>query len=301
MCILVEIRMIIVTIPAYNEELTIAQLIRDIKRVMNNLGKEYKIVVVDDGSTDNTAEIAKNSGAIVVSHPKRYGLAETFRTELEQCLRLGADVIVHIDADYQYLPEEIPKLLECIDKGYDIVLGSRFKGKIEFMPIIKKIGNKLFSKVVTQITGIKITDSQTGFRAFTKDVAKIRLTSNHTYTQEQIIRAVKRKFRVTEVPVHFKQRKGKSKLIKNPFEYGVKACINILRVYRDNEPLKFFGIIGTALFSIGIIIGLWLVFTFLRKGFIGRTPTLILCVLLLITGIQIIIFGFLADMQQISS
>ena len=147
---------IIVTIPAYNEEKTIGKLIMEIKKVMNKNSYHYKILVVDDGSKDGTAKSAKNAGAIVYYHPKNYGLAETFKTEILKSLELKPDIIVHIDADSQYQPEEIPKLIEEIKKGYDLVLGSRFKGKIEEMPFIKRLGNVWFSKIVSEITNLQI-------------------------------------------------------------------------------------------------------------------------------------------------
>ncbi len=291
---------IVVSIPAYNEEATIASVIRNIKEV---LGKHrsyvYRILVVDDGSTDKTAEIAKNEGAVVYSHPKNYGLAETFRTEIQQFLKLKpeADAMVHIDADGQYKAEEIPQLLKKLEEGYDFVLGSRFKGTIEKMPIIKRLGNKAFSKVVSQIARTKISDAQSGFRAFTREVAeKINIISNHTYTQEQVIKAVKNKFRIGEVPVYFAERKGKSRLIRNPFEYALKAWISILRIYRDYEPLKFFGLIGGVVFAVGFVLGLRLLYFHFTTGIVGHTPSLILSMLLMSVGVQIIMFGFIADM-----
>jgi len=290
---------ITVTIPAYNEAKSIGRLIKEIKDVMNSGKYNYNILVVDDGSLDNTAEIARKSGAIVYSHPKNYGLAETFKTELKKCLELKSDVIVHIDADGQYLPKEIPRLLNEIKNGYDLVLGSRFKGKIEYMPLIKRIGNITFSRVVSKITRIKITDSQTGFRAFKKEVAKeVPIISNHTYTQEQIIRAVKQKFKIKEVPIYFAKRNGKSKLIRNPFEYAVKAWINIIRINRDYEPLKFFGISGSFIFLIGFIIGLYLIYLHFTSGIVGHFALIMLDILILSMGLQIIIFGFLADMEK---
>ena len=198
---------IVITIPAYNEEKTIGKLISEIKKVMSNENYSCKILVIDDGSRDSTAKSAKKAGAIIYSHPKSYGLAEAFKTEISKSLELKPDIIVHIDADFQYQPKEIPKLIEEIKKGYDLVLGSRFKGTIEEMPFIKRLGNIAFSKVVSQITGLHISDAQTGFRAFTRKVAEsIPITSNHTYTQEQIIRAVKQKFKIKEVPVYFAKR-----------------------------------------------------------------------------------------------
>ncbi len=292
---------VIITIPAYNEEKTISSVIKEIEVVMKNSKYKsiYQVLVIDDGSKDKTAEVAKKSGALVYSHPKNYGLAETFRTEIKTCLKLKADVIVHIDADGQYLAKDILPLLGKIEEGYDLVLGSRFKGEIEYMPFIKKVGNKAFSKVISTITKTKISDAQTGFRAFKRSIAeRIDLISDHTYTQEQIIRAVKEKFKITEVPVYFAKRKDKSRLINNSFEYAVRAWINIIRIYRDYEPLKFFGSIGLSLTVAGILLGLFIVFTFLATGNVGGAPRAILSMLLILVGIQIILFGFLADMNK---
>ena len=239
-------------------------------------------------------------GAVVYSHPKNYGLAEAFISEIKKCLELDADVIVHMDADGQYLPEEIPKLLKEIKNGYDLVLGSRFMGKIEHMPIIKRFGNTAFSRAVSQITNVEITDAQTGFRAFTKEAAKkIPIISKHTYTQEQIIRAVRGKFRIKEVPVYFRKRDGKSRLIKSAFGYAARAWINIIRIYRDYEPLKFFGSVGMLIFSVGFLIGLYLIYLHLTSGIVGHFALIMLDILILSIGLQIIIFGFLADMEKI--
>ncbi|MBS3102921.1 glycosyltransferase family 2 protein [Candidatus Woesearchaeota archaeon] len=290
---------VIVTIPAYNEEKTIADLIRKIHKVMKINSYNYKILVVDDGSDDKTANAAKNAGAAVYSHPKNYGLAETFISEIKKCLELKAEVIVHIDADGQYLPEEIPKLLNEIKNGYDLVLGSRFKGKIESMPLVKRLGNIAFSKAVSQITKVKITDAQTGFRAFTRELAeKIPIRSKHTYTQEQIIRAVREKFRIKEIPIYFRKRHGKSRLISNPFGYASRAWINIIRIYRDYEPLKFFGWTGTFIFLIGFLIGLYLAYLHFTTGIVGHFALVMLDVLILSIGLQVIIFGFLSDMYK---
>ena len=291
---------IIVTIPAYNEEETIAEVISGIHDVMTKSHYNYKILVLDDGSKDKTAEVARKNKAIVFSHQYNRGLAETFKTEIKESISLGADLIIHIDADSQYLPTDIPKLIEKYKEGYDLVLGSRFLGTIEEMPFVKKLGNRMFSAVISKILNFRVTDAQTGFRAFSKKVAtELDIRSTHTYTQEQIIKAVKNRFRIAEVPIYFAKRKsGESRLIKNPFEYAAKAGINILRLFRDYEPLKFFGIIGGLIFSIGFIIGAWLLYLFLTLGKVGHTPSLILSILLLIVGIQIILFGLFADMRR---
>ena len=261
---------VVVSIPAFNEERTIGNVVREVKEAMKKSGYGHEILVVDDGSRDRTAELAKK-----------------------------ADVIVHIDADGQYVPAEIPLLVKKINEGFDLVLGSRFRGRIERMPLIKRLGNRAFSRVVSQISNIKVTDAQTGFRAFTKDVARhLSMTSDHTYTQEQIIRAAKHKFRIAEVPVYFRRRNGKSRLISNPIEYALKAWLNIFRIYRDYEPLKFFGMLGLAFFGTGFLIGLYLVYLFLTTGIVGRIPTVVLSFLFLTIGVQVILFGFLADMLR---
>lgn len=292
---------VLISIPAYNEEKTIGNVIKDIKKVMEQHHYQYKIMVVNDGSTDKTSAIAKQEGALVFDHPRNYGLAETFRTEIQQALELNFDVFVHTDADGQYRAEDIPRLIKEIEQGNDLVLGNRFDGGIEEMPLLKKIGNKAFSRAISNILRYHVGDCQTGFRAFTRKVAeKIPINSTFTYTQEQIIRAVKQKFRVKEIPTRFLKRGGKtsSRLMKNPFDYAIKAWINILRIYRDYEPLKFFGWIGLFFIAVGGGVGLWLIYLFITTGAIRRIPTAILSVMFVLIGIQILLFGFLADMNK---
>jgi len=290
---------VVISIPAYNEERTIGRVIEEVKRAMDLTDYKYQVMVVNDGSRDRTAEISRNLGAVVFSHQINFGLADTFRSEIDKFLELKADVLVHIDADGQYLASEIPKLLAEIERGYDLVLGSRFRGKIEYMPSIKRWGNVAFSRVVSHITGFRITDAQTGFRAFTREVAeKVRIISNHTYTQEQIIRAVKGKFKIKEVPVYFAKRHGRSRLISNPFSYALRAWVNIFRIYRDFEPLKFFGSIGFAFLFFGFLLGLWFVYLHLTTGITGHLGLIVLMILLFMVGIQIVLLGFLADMRR---
>ncbi len=290
---------VIITLPAYNEAKTIGSLIKSIKSVMDKTSYKYKIQVVDDGSRDNTSEVSKNAGATVFRHPYNCGLAETFRTEIRKALEQKADIIVHTDADGQYPPEDIPRLIKEVENGYDLVLGDRFAGGIQHMPLVKKLGNQAFSKTISKIIKFKVNDCQTGFRAFTKDVAeKIPITSDHTYTQEQIIRAVRHKFRIKEIPTRFLKRPGKSRLIRSPLEYATRAWINILRIQRDYNPLKFFGKIGALSVMCGAIIGSLLILNFLLTGYVSHLPSTILAMLLILTGLQTILFGFLADMNK---
>jgi glycosyltransferase involved in cell wall biosynthesis len=292
---------VVVTIPAYNEEDTIKSVVDGVKKSMNKAGYPFEVLVIDDGSKDRTGELSKKAGAILVSNPYNYGLAETFRTGIKKALEMDADIIVNIDADGQYKVEEIPKLLSPIIKDEaDLVLGSRFLGTIEEMPIIKRWGNIAFSRSISQITKLKISDGQTGFRAFTKELAEgVEIKSKHTYTQEMIIRAVRERFRVVEIPIYFAKRaSGSSRLISNPFEYAIKSWTTIFRVYRDYEPLKFYGSIGMILILMSLMLGVYVLGVFLTQGFLGtyqKIPTILLTVLLFVSGLQILLFGFLAD------
>ena len=161
---------IIISIPAYNEEKTLPNVLEEIKHVMNRHTYNYQILVLNDGSKDKTIEVATRHGALVISNKRNMGLAQTFRNEMKECLNLHADIIVHTDADGQYHPQHIPQLIEMVRSGNDLVLGSRFQGKIEKMPLLKRLGNIAFSKVLTSLTKVKITDSTTGYRAFTSEL-----------------------------------------------------------------------------------------------------------------------------------
>ena len=286
--------LIVVTIPAYNEEKTIGRIIDEIRKVMDENKFNYKILVVNDGSRDKTAEIAKEKNAVVVSNSINLGLAETFKVEMKKCLELNADIIVHTDADGQYPSFYIPHLIRKIQEGYDLVLGSRFgQGKYSGS-FMKKLGNIAFAKVFSSLLKTKLRDTTTGFRAFRKEIAELPLINTFTYTQEQLIRAGKAKRRITEIPITTNLTR-ESRLFKSSFDYAIKAWINILRIYRDFEPLKFFGLIGLSFIGLGFLIGLWLLSIFIRTGKVGHTPSTILTMLLILIGVQIILFGFFAD------
>ncbi|MBT4935423.1 glycosyltransferase family 2 protein [Candidatus Woesearchaeota archaeon] len=286
---------VVISIPAYNEERTLPRVLEEIKEITKN---KHTILVLNDGSEDKTKEVAEKHGAIVVSNKKNRGLAETFRQEMKECIKLKADIIVHTDADGQYHPQHIPQLIEKVQEGYDLVLGSRFRGKIEKMPFMKRLGNKMFSRVISKLTKTYVTDSTTGYRAFTREVAEdINYINTFTYTQEQIIKAAKQGFKITEIPIVARKTRN-SRLFKSPLQYAIKAWINILRIYRDYDPLKFFGYAGGVLFFMGVLIGIYILGHILVTGSAGGIPRVILSAILMLGGIQITIFGFLADMLR---
>jgi len=287
--------LVTITIPAYNEEKTLPRVLDEIKKVMNQTNYKYKILVWDDGSLDKTSKVAKEKGAIVGRSTRNRGLADTFRLEMELCLKEKADIIIHTDADGQYPAEFIPQMIKKVEQGFDLVLGSRFQGNNYSGPLMKRFGNIAFSKAMSSLTRTKITDTTTGFRAFTSDVAKIQIINTFTYTHEQLIKASRQKFRIGEISITTRKTR-ESRLFKSPIRYAIKSWINIFRIYRHYDPLKFFGVGGLGLFIIGFLIGIYFLILQFTTGIEGHLGLFFLMVVLLFTGLQIILFGFLADM-----
>lgn len=292
---------LLITIPAFNEEKTIAKVIQEIPKEIRGL-KEVKILVIDDGSTDKTAEIAKRAGAdYILVHKRNLGLAKTFKDGLDFALAIGADIIVNIDADAQYNAKEIPKLIEPILKGEaDIVLGNRQIDKLDHMPRGKKIGNKIATWVTRKFSGMDIKDAQTGFRAFSREaVMKLNVLGDYTYTQETIIQAVKKGLKIVEVPVEFRKREDNSRLISSIWSYAKKAGIIIIRTYRDYHPFKVFTAIGGIVFLAGVILALRVLFHYLETGYVTpHLPTAVLSVMLIVVGSITMVFALLADMLK---
>lgn len=292
---------LLITIPAFNEEKTIAKVIQEIPKEIGGL-KEVKILVIDDGSIDKTAEIAKRAGAdYILVHKRNLGLAKTFKDGLDFALAIGADIIVNIDADAQYNAKEIPKLIEPILKGEaDIVLGNRQIDKLDHMPRGKKIGNKIATWVTRKFSGMDIKDAQTGFRAFSREaVMKLNVLGDYTYTQETIIQAVKKGLKIVEVPVEFRKREDNSRLISSIWSYAKKAGIIIIRTYRDYHPFKVFTAIGGIVFLAGVILALRVLFHYLETGYVTpHLPTAVLSVMLIVVGSITMVFALLADMLK---
>ncbi len=291
---------LVVLIPAYNEEKTIAEVIKSIPR---NCAKKVEVLVVNDGSKDKTVEVALAAGANrVISHNTNKGLGITFRDGIDEALRMGAEIIVNIDADGQFDTNDIPRLLQPIlDKKADMVTCSRFKDATltPKMPRIKIFGNKFFASILNLFLGKHYADTQCGFRAYSREAAlNLVLFGKYTYTQEVFIDLVKKGFRIVEVPCVVRgERKGKSRVVKNVFSYGLKVSLIILRSMRDYEPLKFFGLSGMVLLGLGSLSSIIL---FLRWLLIHRIdPYLIIIyanVFLIIIGVLLMILGLLADM-----
>lgn len=283
----------IALIPAYNEEATITDVIHHTKPFVN------KILVINDGSTDATKQVSIQAGAKVIDNIVNRGLGQTMKRGYEEALRQGANIIVQLDADGQYLAKEIPLLIQPIlENEADLVLGSRLENIQYKMPTFKKLGNKAFSLVLRILTGADVSDGQTGFRAMRREVLETAMPDNkYTYTQEMIIKTAKEGWRIKSVPITFVERAdGESRLISHPFSYAWKSWVIITRTLRDYHPLKFFGGAGVLFILAGFVLGTLLVYKFAITGAIGKTPSIILTALLIMVGVQLVFMGLMADM-----
>jgi glycosyltransferase involved in cell wall biosynthesis len=222
--------MVVVTIPARNEECSVAEVVRGARGAVEGAGHECVVHVVDDASSDATAARAVAAGARVFPSSERAGLAGTFRREMTCALETDADWIVHLDADGQYVPQDIPALLGALAEGADLVLGSRFRGEIEGMPARNRIGNRVLTGLVRTVTRRPISDAQSGLRAFTRDVARLPIRGAFTYTQSQLISAARAGFEIHEVPIRFRPRAhGSSRLISSRPVAGVRMLLDLAR------------------------------------------------------------------------
>lgn len=222
---------LLVIIPAHNEEKSIARVIADIPMTLAGI-MDIRSIVVDDGSTDDTVRSSKASGARVVSHPTRLGLAAAFRTGLKEALTQGADVIVTLDADGQYRAGEIADLWKEMQKtGADLVVGNRCVVSCKHMPIGNRIGNVIGSAMLWVLRLTPIHDASSGFRIFSSRLGKsLRIMSRHTYTHEMLIQANAHGFHTSEIPVTFLQREhGKSKLVRTLRHHILRSCGTIVR------------------------------------------------------------------------
>ena len=219
---------ILVTLPAYNEEKVIGSVIEEIKQALR--GQDYFVLVVSDGSTDGTKKEAEKAGAIVFTK-EHGGLADTFKYEMRIACRMKPGVIVHIDADGQFAPCDIMRLVKRVWGGNDLVLGNRLNGDIKYMAWDRIVLNKLCALGLRIWSGQDIRDVATGFRAFTVDVAALQIKGAYSFTVEQLIRASRAGYKIKSVPVEFRNRKdGQSKQASSTARYLWKTLLNIRRM-----------------------------------------------------------------------
>ena len=289
---------LIIQIPCYNEAETLEVALNDLPKQIDGID-EIEYLIINDGSKDNTVEVAKNWGVhYVVNFKCNKGLAKGFMAGLDACLRQGADIIVNTDADNQYCGADIEKLVRPIlDGKADIVIGERPIDDTEhFSPLNKKLQH-IGSWTVRVASKTDVPDAPSGFRAYSRQAAlKMNVVNEYTYTLETIVQAGRNKMAITSVPIRTNPELRKSRLFNSMFGYIKKSMLTIIRAFMMYKPLRFFTIIGSVIFLIGLILGIrFLVFVFMGESG-GHIQSLILASTLLLLGFQTFISGLQADL-----
>jgi len=293
---------LIIQIPCLNEETTLPQTLKDLPEAIEGIDN-IEILVIDDGSTDKTVEVAKSLGVQhILQFTNNKGLAKAFISGINESLKLEADIIVNTDADNQYSGADIPKLIQPIlRKEADIVVGDRQVEKISHFSPLKVFLQKFGSWVVRQLSGTLIPDATSGFRAYSKDAAlQLNVVSDFTYTIETIISAGKKNLAITHIPVKTNKKLRESRLFPSIRIYLKRSLVTMLKVYSMYRPLKLFTIAGGTSFLLGFSIGCRYLFFFFIGQTEGHIQSLILSAILLIVGFQIIMMGIAAELISVN-
>lgn len=293
---------LIIQIPCYNEEATLGITLADLPRHITGITC-VEWLVIDDGSTDKTVEVARSFGVDhIVKLSKNQGLAKAFMAGIEGCLIAGADIIVNTDADNQYCADDIPKLIEPILSGRaEIVIGTRPIGKINHFSFTKKLLQKLGSWVVRLASNTDIPDAPSGFRAISREAAmQLNVFNEYTYTLETIIQAGQKGIAITSVPIRTNKYLRPSRLVKSITAYVQRSLFTILRIFMTYQPLRFFTILGSIPFTIGFMLGVRWLLLFFSGTTRTRIPSLILAAILIIIGVQLWLFGLVADLMAVN-
>lgn len=289
---------LIIQIPCLNEEQSLPKTLADVPRDIPGIDT-IETLVIDDGSTDRTVEIARELGVDhIIRNINNRGLARSFRRGLDACLSLGADIIVNTDADNQYKGKDICRLVQpIIDGEADIVIGDRQTAKIEHFSAIKKLLQWLGSSVVRQLSGTDIPDTVSGFRAISREAAlKLNIVSPYSYTIEMVIQAGKKNMAITHVPVEVNPTTRESRLSTSIASFVGNQLSSMIRMYSMYEPLRVFFSIGLVLCLIGVLPIVRFLYFFFTAGGNGHLQSLVLGGVLVIIGFVTLVIGLVADL-----
>ncbi|HUJ15279.1 MAG TPA: glycosyltransferase family 2 protein [Thermoanaerobaculia bacterium] len=293
---------LIVQIPAYNEETTIAQTLHDIPKKIDGI-TAIETLVIDDGSSDHTIDAARKAGANHILQLKTHrGLSAAFVSGIDNALRLGADIIVNTDADNQYTGADIARLVAPIVRGSaEVVIGDREVAKSPHMSPFKRSLQRLGSWSVGLASGVRVSDATSGFRAFSREAAmQINVFNPFTYTLETIIQSGNRNLGVQSVAVRTNPTTRPSRLYRGIGTYLRKSVATIFRIYTLYKPLKTFFLIGSLLILAGVAIGARFLWFFFEGDRGGHVQSLILAAVFLIAGFQTMLIGLVADLISVN-
>jgi glycosyltransferase involved in cell wall biosynthesis len=289
---------LIIQIPSYNEERTLPDVVRGIPRHIVGV-ERVEILVIDDGSDDNTSAIARQAGVDhIVRHKNNKGLARAFATGLDTCVALGADIIVNIDADKQYDPSDIPLLIRPILMGQaDIVIGDRQPELVEHFSRTKRQLQSIGSSVVKSLSGTDVPDAVSGFRAISRDAAiKLNIVSSFSYTTEMVIQAGRKNLAVTSVPIRTNPPTRPSRLFRSTSQFIARSMATMVRTFAMYKPLRTFVFIGTVLFVVGALPILRFVYFWMSGSGQGHVQSLILGGVFVILGCVTLLVALVADL-----
>ncbi|MCP1373429.1 glycosyltransferase family 2 protein [Dyella lutea] len=289
---------LIIQIPCLNEAETLAIALADLPREVEGFDS-VEWLIIDDGSTDNTAEVARENGVHhVVRHPVNRGLAVGFMSGLNACLKLGADVIVNTDADNQYCGADIPKLTApVLAQQADIVIGARPIDDTEHFSWIKKKLQRLGSWAVRVASNTDVADAPSGFRAMSREAAmRLNVFSAYTYTLETIIQAGQSNLRIASVPIRTNGDLRPSRLVKSISSYVRRSLLTILRVFVIYRPLTLFFWVGSMFMCLGLLGGVRFLYFYSVDGGAGHIQSVILASLCITLGMLFYMMGFIADL-----
>ena len=293
---------LIVQIPAFNEEATIAQTLHDIPKKIDGISS-IETLVIDDGSTDNTVDVARKAGATHVVQLKTHrGLSSAFVAGIDAALRLGANVVVNTDADNQYQGAHIARLVAPIVRGSaELEIGAREVSKSPHMSPLKRMLQRLGSWTVGLASGVRVGDATSGFRAFSREAAmQINVFNPFTYTLETIIQSGNRNLGVQSVTVRTNPPLRPSRLYRGIGTYLRKSIATVFRIYTIYKPLKTFFLIGSLLILAGAAIGARFLWFFFQGDRGGHVQSLILAAVFLIVGFQTMLIGLVADLISVN-
>jgi glycosyltransferase involved in cell wall biosynthesis len=288
---------LIIQIPCYNEAKTLEIALNDLPKQIDGID-EIEYLIINDGSKDDTVEVAKNWGVnYVVNFKQNKGLAKGFMAGLDACLRNGADIIVNTDADNQYCGEDIEKLVRPILNGEaDMVIGERPIDDTEHFSPLKKKLQHLGSWVVRKASKTDIPDAPSGFRAYSREAAlSLNVVNEYTYTLETIVQAGRNKVALTSVPIRTNEELRPSRLFSSMFGYVKKSMLTIVRAYLMYRPLMFFTTVGSIIAIIGVALGVRFMVYLAQGAGAGHVQSLILASMLIMLGFMTGVVGLLAD------
>ena len=261
---------IIIGIPAFNEEKNIGAIVAKLKE------KYDHVIVCDDGSCDMTETIASSLGAIVVRHPKNLGYGAAIKTIFNESKKIGGDVLVTFDADGQHQISEIDSVLSpLIENKADIVIGSRFLGSTKNLPKYRKIGIKTITGLTNTMTGTNLSDAQSGFRAYSKNVLnEIFLTdSGMGISTEILIKSSNKNLKISEVPITISYENNSHS--KEPISHGASVIISTIKHVAMERPLLYYGVTGLCFLLIGLIFGGWTIQIYSESGSVTTNIALV--------------------------